>query len=176
MAKIFSKINWSLVAIISVVLDYTFKIIPLPNMMEIVEKETTYITICAVFEGFILSFLGILLGLSSNIVVKRLINTTEVDNNINYLFTSLKFFMIANVVSIIYIIGLVNLINERYLNYINRIIYSTGLVTFLIGIILFLYFCHFFSVVIQTIYYKEKNKEIIENAKIVVERVKNEKK
>ena len=114
--------------------------IPIRSKME--GYQIDYITICTVFAGFSFTILGIMLGLSSEELIKRINGTKIIINQVKTIVTSIVLFMISVAISILFVLGLdnsiVRLLNKHgvcglgILTIVDSILYVVG-IGYLIG-------------------------------------------
>lgn len=114
--------------------------VPIRSKME--GYQIDYITISTVFAGFSFTILGIMLGLSSEELIKRISGTRIIINQVKTIVTSIVLFMISVAISILFVLGLDNsiirLLNEHgvcgldTLTIVDSILYILG-IGYLIG-------------------------------------------
>ena len=128
-----------LCTIASLNLNLNFIFIPLAKDM--VDIQISYITINTVFIGFAFTSLGLLLGLSSEKLIKKIQNTDIIINKVKRLLCSIFFLVLSVVGSLYFVLGFnITLVsNLEYQTIIENYIYIFVVGYMIIGIVFFVY-------------------------------------
>lgn len=96
----------SLSIIAAALINHQVSIINIPIRSKMEDYQIDYITISTVFAGFSFTILGIMLGLSSEELIKRISGTEIIINQVKNIVTSIVLFIASVAVSIIFVLGL----------------------------------------------------------------------
>lgn len=123
-----------------------FPVIGTPMRCKMEEYQIDFITISTVFAGFSFTILGIILGLSSEELVRRINKTSIIIDQVNTIVTSIVLCMISVAISLIIVLGVdisaikllnkIGVCNMGKLASVDSILYIMG-IGFLIGGIIF---------------------------------------
>lgn len=122
-------------------LNSRFKIITIPNPEEMISRQIDYITISTVFAGFSFTALGLLLGLSSEELIRKIKNTDIIMNKVKRIINSIVFFLCSAIISLFWVLGLdISLVRDIEIwSVINSTLYVVGAGYLICGISYFIY-------------------------------------
>ena len=119
-----------------------------PMRCKMEEYQIDFITINTVFAGFSFTMLGILLGLSSEELIKRIKETSIIIKQVNTIVTSIVMFMSSVAISLIFILGIdisvLKLLGNTGVSYkdnlvlVDSILYTIGIGFLIAGIVFFI--------------------------------------
>lgn len=78
----------------------------IPENDDMMNVQISYITIGTVFAGFAFTSLGLLLGLSSEKLIKKISNTNIIMHKVNNLIYSIIYFVFSVICSLYFVLGL----------------------------------------------------------------------
>ena len=96
----------TLIILAVAIMNQKASIINTPIRSKIEDYQIDFITISTVFAGFSFTILGIMLGLSSEELIKRINRTEIIINQVKTIVTSIILFMLSVAFSIIFVLGL----------------------------------------------------------------------
>lgn len=125
--------------ILILILERKIGIISVPCNNEMIDYQFGLITISTVFAGFSFTVLGLLLGMFSEPVIKKLQGTTIVTDKSKKLMISIFYFCISGLVSLFFITEVDAFIIRKLpnLRFIVEYIFVAGILFLMIGIIYF---------------------------------------
>lgn len=128
---------WIIIVVLFSIVNLFFAFITVPESGEIVQREIDYITISTVFIGFAFTSLGILLGMSSEKLIRRIKNTSIILKKVLRIIRSVIFLFLSMIVSFYFVFEINNfLFNKQMgLNSIDKAIYVCGVGFLSVGIV-----------------------------------------
>ena len=173
---IIKVIVYSIVLLVLSILNVFLKIIAIPDVDIIVDRELNFITISTVFVGFAFTSLGILLGMSSEKLIQKIQGTTIIQDKVSTIVKSIVFLMISILTGMYFVIGLNDFLLRCFPNSANSIqsvVYGFSLEALIVGIIYFAVSTRDLYDLINRTYDFNKNKknmETIEKARQQLEK------
>ena len=86
-------------------INYKYNMIGMPGPDDMVPRQIDFITISTIFAGFSFTTMGLLLGLSSEKMMRKIENTNIVMDKIQRIIDSIIFFMMSVAVSMLFVLG-----------------------------------------------------------------------
>lgn len=93
------------ISVIIGLINYKYKMIGMPGPDDMVPRQIDFITISTIFAGFSFTTMGLLLGLSSEKMMRKIENTNIVMDKIQRIIDSIIFFMMSVAVSMLFVLG-----------------------------------------------------------------------
>lgn len=93
------------ISVIIGLINYKYNMIGMPGPDDMVPRQIDFITISTIFAGFSFTTMGLLLGLSSEKMMKKIENTNIVMDKIQRIIDSIIFFMMSVAVSMLFVLG-----------------------------------------------------------------------
>lgn len=167
---------WGLIIIFSIVflcisvINNRYSLISIPSSESMLQTQIDFITISTVFAGFSFTALSMLLGLSSERLIRLIKDTNIVLRKVSRLIVSITFFILSVAISLIFIIKVdFSFIKESYKIVIDNSLYILGLGYLVAGIVYFVVSVYELWDLIKRVY-TFNNK----NCNIVIEKAKKE--
>ena len=93
------------ISVIIGLINYKYNMIGMPGPDDMVPRQIDFITISTIFAGFSFTTMGLLLGLSSEKMMRKIENTNIVMDKIQRIIDSIIFFMMSVAVSMLFVLG-----------------------------------------------------------------------
>ena len=151
------------------------KYIIVPIGDNLVNRQMDFITICTVFAGFSFTVLGLLLGLSSEKLIKKIQNTEIMINKMSRIISSISFLILSVAISLFFVLGLNTTItnNDKIISWINDILYFLSIGYLIIGISYFVFSVYELSDLFKRIYNYNQQSIVSEISEAKIELEKN---